>query len=330
MGFRPEDNWVESAHAAPADGIRVSISQQGFTALIGGAEGIRRSDSPETVALHIPWDLQAQLVASETILPIWVRGLRPFALPFQQQDGPDGQTIQEARFVAQTADYGVWVNRAYLAATGQSRDQLAVAVRRWAETGCDAYQLNDALQHTAQRQSPGATARIATLALRLRQRISATVWSGPPLRAEDDQVALDLLMAESWVRIVCGDTTAQIAARLLGKPLRVEQSAENRSQVPPLAYLEGINLVTEGVITLRHALEWLQGARTVRDLPRSADAAARLAHALLSADQLHFLVGRAVNRAQVDGEEAPARQRVIEELAKRLTALGRLVDIRYF
>jgi hypothetical protein len=188
--------------------------------------------------------------------------------------------------------------------------------------------LNDALAHTAQRQAK-TTHSLATLTLRIRPRITATVWSGPPLRSEDDQKALDWLMAEPGMRIICGDTTAQVAARLLGKPLRVEQTAENRSQVPPLAYLEGVNLVTEGVITLQHALEWLKGARTVRDLPRHADAAARLAHTLLSADQIHFIVGRAVNAAQSGEERSPVRLNLIEALARRLRGLRRLVDIRY-
>ena len=202
---------------------------------------------------------------------------------------------------------------------GHTREQLALSVRRWAETGCDAYQLNDALAHTAQRQQAASAPNAATLALRVRPRITATVWSGPPLHAEDDLTALNWLMAEPWMRIICGDTTAQIAARLLGRPLRVEQAGDNRSQVPPLAYLEDVNLVTEGLITLQFALKWLQGARTVRDLPRHADAAARLAHALLSADQIHFVVGRAVNSVQSAEGGLPARLTLIDALAKAAT-----------
>ena len=84
---------------------------------------------------------------------------------------------------------------------------------------------------------------------------TATVWSGPPADRRRDREALAQLMAEEGARIICGDTTAEIAARLLGAELVMEPPpAEGWTEVPPVSRLAGsaerIDLITEGVVTL--------------------------------------------------------------------------------
>ena len=65
-------------------------------------------------------------------------------------------------------------------------------------------------------------------------------------------------MAEPGQRVICGDTTAQIAARLLGAKLEIERRPpDGWAQVPPMARLEGVDLVTEGRITLDKTRERL-------------------------------------------------------------------------
>jgi len=278
-----------------------------------------------------------RILCRNSPLPFWVRGREEthflVNLWFAWENGFLGGTgMRKARFEVQAGDYGVIIGERYLAATGYDWDRLAVSIRRWAETGCDAFQLRDCLLRTGQRLVRTSDQEMAVLAMRVRPLVSATIWTGPPLRREDDRAALDALMAEQGLRIICGDTTAQIAARLLGKPLRVDQSATpSRAQIPPLSYLEGVNLVTEGLITLRQATEWLHGAETVRDLPRSVDAATRLAYTLLSADRIHFVVGRAVNPAQAAGEGdiVSPRLAIVEKLVARLQAQGKIVYIAY-
>lgn len=237
--------------------------------------------------------------------------------------------------VLRSGDYLVLIENAYLIATGQDWQQIATSIRRWTETGCDATQLLDCLLRTRQRlaRSRGVAAdtqQAAILTVYVRPRVSATVWTGPPGVAELDRVALELLMGEAGLRIICGDTTARIAAGLLGRPLYMNQSdLKYHSEVPPISHLEGVDLVTEGLVTLGHAKGWLQGARTVRDLPRRVNAATRLAYALLSADCIHFLVGQAINPVQVDATDpkTPQRMPLVEEIAALLRSRGKLVRI---
>jgi hypothetical protein len=88
-------------------------------------------------------------------------------------------------------------------------------------------------------------------------------------------------------------------------------------------------------VTLGKARERVAGAQHVRDLPREEDGATRLARALLKADRIHFIVGRAVNPGfgtEVDAEgvrPVPLRQVAVEELMRDLKAQGRLVSVEY-
>ena len=168
--------------------------------------------------------------------------------------------------------------------------------------------------------------------MHVRPRRSATVWSGPPADPALDKAALEKLMAEPGVRIICGDTTAQIAARLLEAEPELEPRPEDGwAEVPPILRLEGLDLVTEGLVTLGKARERMVGAKRVRDLPGGDDGAIRLARALLAADRVRFIIGLAVNPAQAADVACtvPLRQAVVEGLVHDLQARDRVVSVEY-
>lgn len=59
------------------------------------------------------------------------------------------------------------------------------------------------------------------------------------------------------------------------------------------------------------------------------DGATRLAHALLAADRLHFIVGLAANPQQVDESGVPLRQAVVVDLMRALETRGKPVSVEY-
>ena len=263
--------------------------------------------------------------------PVWVRAGQ--VIPIAWEAGSGG--FASAQLEMADGDFLAAVSAGYLRATGLDEERLADAVRRWIETGTDATQLGDCLARTGQRLAQARETSLeggALLVARSRPLASATVWTGPPSDPAQDHVLLGLLMAETGTRIICGDTTAQIAARLLGRELTLDRRELAQAAVPPSAHLEGVHLVTEGLVTLRHAAEWLRGARTVRDLPRNVDASTRLAQRLMAADEVRFLVGRAVNPVQAEGEAglAPLRLAAVSELVACLRTLGKVVEVQYF
>jgi hypothetical protein len=182
------------------------------------------------------------------------------------------------------------------------------------------------------------------LALYVRPMRTATVWSGPPAAPPSippaaargkERVMLDKLMAEEGTRIICGDTTAEIAARLLGAELVMEPPpVEGWTEVPPVSRLAGsaerIDLITEGVVRLGVVRERLAQTRRPRDLAGREDGASRLAKLLLEADMITFLVGAAINPAQTERDGTPLRKAAVERLADDLKARGKLISIKLF
>ncbi len=292
---------------------------------------------------HVPFSIlqvlggcQAHLVECDAPPLFLTRGGRLVLLPVLE-DISHGRLVRECRFLLQDGDHIAMVSEGYIHVKGWSRRwgwrDIAISTRRWTDTGCDAEQLLGALIRTYRRLAEEEPDRdVTVIAMHVRPRRSATVWSGPPADPALDRVALEKLMAEPGVRIICGDTTAQIAARLLGAELELEPRPEDGwAEVPPVLCLEGVHLVTEGLVTLGKARERLADARDARDLPRTEDGATRLARALLAADKIQFIVGLAVNLVQAADavHTVPLRQAVVEELVHDLKARGRLVSIEY-
>ena len=65
---------------------------------------------------------------------------------------------------------------------------------------------------------------------------------------------MSLLFAKEGRHIICGGTTSSIAAKWLNKPLRVSLGFPD--DIPPIACPEGVDLVTEGVITVNRVAEY--------------------------------------------------------------------------
>lgn len=265
------------------------------------------------------------------------------------EEPEQGRLVRRCEFKLENGDHLAMVSEGFIRAKGWSRSwswrDIATSTRRLTATGCDAQQLLGALLRMVQRLAQDIRAEgcaelaghrrerdITVLAMYVRPMRSATVWSGPPTDRANDRTALDGLMAEPGTRIICGDTTSQLAARLLGAELQLApRPAKGWGEVPPLALVEGIDLVTEGLVTLRQARQRLSGAKGAVDLPKGDDAANELARALLMADRIRFIVGLAVNPQQAADAEGtvPLRRMVIEELVKDLRARGKMVPVEY-
>ncbi|MBE3587429.1 MAG: SpoIIE family protein phosphatase [Thermoanaerobacteraceae bacterium] len=176
-------------------------------------------------------------------------------------------------------------------------------------------------------EKPQDDASVAVVKIRRPQHV--TVLIGPPGDVDDDGVVVDKLMRSAGVKVVCGGTTGNMVARVLGRELSVDLTTGN-DRVPPTGTIAGIDLVTEGAVTLVDALEHLKKGKTA-DL-RSRDGASRLAFILLSADSVHFIVGTAVSKARPE-PGVPAifiyKQYIINDLIRVLQGMGKNVTVEY-
>lgn len=274
---------------------------------------------------------------------ILVRDGRSVELPVRERLIA-GRVIRESHFFLDLDDYLVMVSDGYLHAgvgglyrMGWGRANIAIAVRRWAATRGDTRQLTDALRRTCLKLSNDRPGDDSTcVAMWVRPQRKATVLTGPPAQPARDAEAVQKLMAAQGAKAICGGTTAQMASRVLKTPLRVAwQPAagahKSGPKLPPVGLLEGVDLVPEGILTLSSAVDRLREASTVHDLPSEQDAATRLARMLLQADQVHFIVGDAINPQQLADvvRGVPMRQIYLEELIARLRQCGKGVTVEH-
>lgn len=305
------------------------------------AAGALLPDLP--AGMHVPLSLlrvqegrRAELLECDAPPLFLVRQGYLVLLPVEEEE-QGGRLLRRCAFRLQRGDRLAMVSEGFIRARGWERrwgwQDVALTLKRLADTGGGAEELLGSLVRISQRLSGGPPERDVTLvAMHVRPIRTTTVWTGPPADPCRDREALEMFLAETGRRVICGDTTAEIAARLLGKELRMEERpADGWMEVPPTSSLEGIDLVTEGMVTMRAARRRLQEAQRPQDLPRQTDGATRLARLLWEADVIRFLVGLAVNPAQTADAagRVPLRRIVVEELAEELRRKGKVVQIKY-
>jgi Stage II sporulation protein E (SpoIIE) len=145
----------------------------------------------------------------------------------------------------------------------------------------------------------------------------ALIATGPPLDRERDGILARRLSGFQGKRVICGGTTAQLAARELGKEIRVDLSSRDL-KIPPSAQMDGIDLVTEGMLTLAETERLLERKEAYES--GGDNAARRLCRLLLESDKVSFLVGTRINDAHQD-PEMPVEIGIRRTLVRRISDL---------
>ncbi len=191
--------------------------------------------------------------------------------------------------------------------------------------------LPERIVEMCQRVSAGKHEDDTTLAMiHCRQAKELALLSGPPSRQALDHLYATDLMQLPGQKIVCGSTTTDIIARELALPVKTLSVGNSFNQLPEYS-LAGIDLVTEGAITLNQVLNILD-----EPLERlSGDSVAeRLCCMLREADVIHLMIGNAANNAHEDlifkQIGVHVRKATIREIVEKLKNMGKLVLERYY
>lgn len=167
------------------------------------------------------------------------------------------------------------------------------------------------------------------------------LMTGPPMHREDDErIVKEFLSDETARHIVSGGTSATIVSRELGEPLRVSMNYAD-PDIPPVAAMKGMDLVTEGVLTLSRVVELLKRYLEEKELDSGFFAeldknngASMLAKILIEdCTQLCLFVGRAVNSAYQNPGlpfDLGIRQHLVEQLKAAVEAMGKSVTVKYY
>ena len=184
-------------------------------------------------------------------------------------------------------------------------------------------------------QKPGDDTTIAAIKVRRRQAVN--LMFGPPRDPKDVNKMMAMFFAKQGRHIVSGGTTSNLTAEYLGKPL-VASIDYIDDEVPPTAEIAGVDLVTEGVLTINKVLEYAKDCGTKNKLYSAwhtkKDGASLIARMLFDdATDINFYVGRAVNPAH-QNPNLPIgfniKMQLVEELSNELKRMGKTINVSYF
>jgi hypothetical protein len=184
-------------------------------------------------------------------------------------------------------------------------------------------------------EKPGDDATACVV--RVRKREPMNILFGPPSNRDDADRMMSLFFSKEGKHIICGGTTSTIASKFLRKPLRASLNFE-AGDIPPIAEIEGVDLVTEGVITVNRVLEYakdyLDENRYYEHWSFKRDGASLISRLLFEeATDINFYVGRAVNPAHQSPDlpiNFSIKMNLVEELSKCLKKMGKQIKVSYF
>ncbi len=221
---------------------------------------------------------------------------------------------------------------------GWKREDIADYMKTFAHVGYTAKTLATMLVDECDRQygfHPGDDATACVV--RIRRREPVNILFGPPRNRDDCNRMMSLFFSKEGKHIVCGGTTSTIAAKYLGKPLVPSLDFES-GDIPPTAEIEGVDLVTEGVITVNKVLEYAKDALDSNEKYAywsvHRDGASLMSRLLFEeATDINFFVGRAVNPAHQNPElpiNFNIKMNLVEELSACLKKMGKRIKVSYF
>lgn len=186
---------------------------------------------------------------------------------------------------------------------------------------------------------PGDDATMLVAKVVPKQQVN--LFSGPPKDKKNDERLVRDWMRESGKKVVCGGSSANIVARVLNRPLHASLLSDD-PEVPPTATIQGVDLVTEGVLTINRTLEILKRYQQLEADDaiayfRTLDAengAAQLAKVLLeSCTHLNLFVGKAINPAHQNPNlpmDLSIKMRLLDELSEVMRQMGKQVETHVY
>ena len=181
---------------------------------------------------------------------------------------------------------------------------------------------------------PGDDTTVCTVKIRRRKLVNLLI--GPPASSEDVPKMMSLFFSKEGKHVVCGGTTSELAAEYHNQRLDTSPTLYGDPEIPPMAKMTGVDLVTEGAVTigrvLEYARDYLKDNERYKDWSYKKDGASLLAKLLFEeATDINLFVGRAINPAHKDLPfGAGSKLHKVDELSNCLSGMGKRVKVSYF
>jgi len=173
-----------------------------------------------------------------------------------------------------------------------------------------------------------------TVAVKIRRPVHLLIFTGPPLDPKKDSEIVKTFMNQKGKKVVCGGTAANIVARETNREVETTLDYEDIT-LPPTAKIQGIDLVTEGVLTLRRTIDMISRYkdRKMNVSELGNDGAAKLFRMLvIDGTHIELWLGKAINLAHQNADfpkELSMKITIVEELNAALCSIGKRSNIRY-
>jgi len=161
---------------------------------------------------------------------------------------------------------------------------------------------------------------ISSCVLYFREPRESLVFTGPPYHQKKDPEYAKMFINYAGKKAICGGTTANLISRELNRPITMD-STISIGKLPACSFMDGVDLITEGILTLTKTLEYLEADDCDID-----NAAGKLLKFLLDSDCINFMVGAKLNQAHYD----PALPIEIEIRKNIIKKIGNILQDKYF
>lgn len=361
---RDDDSTVIVLADGLGSGVKASILSTLTSKIISTmmAEGLTLSDCVETIAktlpicsvrgvaystftiMHIVKNREMELIQYDNPLTILIRDGENYLYPKTEMN-IDGKKIYHSMIKLQEGDVFVSMSDGCPHAGiglaynfGWKREEIiefmkVIVAGEYAAKTMATILLDEVDNLYGHRPGDDATACV----IKIRKREPMNILFGPPRDRDDANRMMALFFSKEGKHIVCGGTTSSIAAKYLGKKVEVSVNFVN-SDIPPIAKIEGVDLVTEGVITMNRVVEYAHDVLGENKLYEKwscgHDGASLICRMLFEeGTDINFYVGRAVNPAHQNPDlpiNFNIKMNLVEELSACLKKMGKRIKVSYF
>ncbi len=144
------------------------------------------------------------------------------------------------------------------------------------------------------------------------------ICSGPPYEKDKDAELATRVKEFTGRKILCGATTADIISREWNKNI-VDSFEFTDPDLPPVSFMDGVDLITEGILTLGKVSVLLDQYN--ENLKVGKGPADEIIKMILQSDEVCFIIGTRINIAHQDPSlpvELEIRRTVVKRIARTL------------
>lgn len=287
---------------------------------------------------------EAEILCYDNPDVIMYRNGKIYEYPFRELN-IEGKTIHKARIKLQENDTFIAMSDGCIHAGvgmslnfGWERKDIAEFIEGLTDVGFTAKTLSTVLTDQCLKLyggNPGDDTTALTVRIRSRQQMNLMI--GPPSDRNDCDKMVSLFLSKGGKHIVCGGTTSTIVSKHLNKPI-VPNINYFDPDIPPTASIDGVDLVTEGVITINrvneYAKDYIKDNESYKQWNYQQDGAAMISRMLFEeATDINFYVGRAINPAHQNPNlpiNFNIKMQLVNELSDSLKKMGKSIKVNYF